>query len=94
LASRHLWNSALLDDTGYLWLFAVHVPGVEEKPEGWSCHVIDPEGRCLGTARLPVEKPRIRFGRLTGIQEDPETGAQRLVVYSIESAVRGVVYPR
>ncbi|MFC1540134.1 hypothetical protein ACFL41_01440 [Gemmatimonadota bacterium] len=89
-----LCDHAVLDDAGFIWLLDVLDRYKRQEGEGYLYHVIDPEGRYLGRARLPVEKPRISFGHLTGIQEDPETGEQHLVVYSINSVIDAVSYPQ
>lgn len=88
-----LCDHAVLDDAGFIWLLDVLDRYERQEGEGYLYHVIDPEGRYLGTARLPIEKPRIRFGHITGIQEDPGTGEQHLVVYAVESAQDDITYP-
>lgn len=89
-----LCDHAVLDDKGFIWLLDVLARYNREEGEGYLFHVIDPEGCYLGTTHLPVEKPRICFGRLTGIQEDPESGEQHLVVYSIQPGLDAISYPR
>jgi hypothetical protein len=88
-----LWNSARLDDAGFLWLFAVHVPGVEEKPEGWSCHVLDPEGCWLGRMVLPGTSLSIRFGHVVSTIRDPESGVEITTLYRLRPEPRGLDYP-
>ena len=62
--------------------------------EDWLFHVIDPEGRYLGSTGLPTGRPQIAGGRLMCFIEDPETGESTPTVFALRPAVEGFIYPQ
>ncbi len=88
-----LWNGGFIDDAGYIWLFAVHLPGVEEKPDGRSCHVLDPEGRYLGRTTLPGLVPIVRYGHMVSTIRDPESGENITTLYRMRPIPGDLDYP-
>jgi hypothetical protein len=87
-----LWSSVLVDDAGYIWLLDVWSAHQRSDDEGFNYHVVDPEGRYLGLAELPARRAQIRDNRLMTILEDPISGEAVPTVFSITSAVPGLVY--
>ncbi len=94
------WTRVHIDDRGYIWLLDVWENRdlwVNRDPLSWNegswvFHVIDPEGRYLGTARLPSQLIRICNGKLMTTVSDPETGADIPTVYQINSTPGGPEY--
>lgn len=87
------WRSASVDDAGYIWLRDVLDHAAFEHPRGYLYHVIDPEGRYLGTAYMPSTGWTIYQGCLLYIESDEETGERIPTVYRIVPAVPGLKYP-
>ncbi len=88
------WRWITVDDAGYIW--CLDVLSIEQHVDGelYSFHVIDPEGRYLGTAELPTTRPRIAGGKLTCFIDDPETGGRVPTVFKVTSTVEELAYPR
>lgn len=87
------WYWLFVDDLGYTWLLDVWAEEHRAEGDGWTFHVVDPEGRYLGVAELPASRPRVWAGRLMAIVEDPETEEMVPTVYSILPGDAGVEYP-
>jgi len=87
------WRNARVDDAGYIWLRDVLDHSAFEHEEGYLYHVINPEGRYLGTALLPTTVWTVYYGRLLYIDMDEETGARIPTVSRIVPAVSGLKYP-
>lgn len=87
------WRRISVDDEGYIW--CIDVLSLDQHMEGeeYLFHVIDPEGRYLGVAKLPSSQPRIAGGRLTCFIEDEETGSVVPSIFTLRSAVEGFIYP-
>ncbi len=91
-------GSLQIDDGGYLWIripaWAMD-PGTAE--EGAILYrVLSCEGEYLGMTRLPTDRrgrTGLTRGLLTAVEEDPETGAPRIVVWRIRPSVAGFTYP-
>jgi hypothetical protein len=88
-----LWRGGFIDDAGYLWLYSVHLPGVDEITDGRACHVIDPEGRYLGKSTLPGLIPIVRYGHMVSTIRDPESGENITTLYRMLPRPRDLVYP-
>jgi len=88
-----LFGWAMVDDAGYIWLTDVWSSWERSDEEGWTFHVVDPEGRYLGVAELPVSRGRIRGGRLMGTVTEPDTQALMPTVFRIRPLVEGLSYP-
>lgn len=88
-----LWRGGFIDDAGYLWLYSVHLPGVDEISDGRTCHVIDSEGRYLGTSTLPGLVPIVRYGHMISTIRDAESGENIITLYRIQPRPRGMAYP-
>ena len=54
--------------------------------------ILSPEGQYLGDTRFP-ENGVMNRGRFCAVRYDEETGEVDYVIYRIESAVPGFVYP-
>ena len=75
---RPLVAELLTDTDGNLWVANRLDPRTSE----WS--IFDPEGRWLGTVRLPV--PRVTWlerDLIVGVQRDPDTGVETVEVYRL-----------
>jgi hypothetical protein len=88
-----LWSGGFLDDAGYLWLYAIHLPGREDRPDGSRCYVLDPEGRFLGRSTLKGDRLTVRHGRLISVSRDEETGENIITVFRIRPLAEGLDYP-
>ena len=88
-----LWRGGFIDDAGYLWLFAVPLPGIDEKLDGRSCHVIDPEGRYLGKSTLPGLAPIVRYGHIVSTIRGPESGENITTLSRMRPRPRDMDYP-
>ncbi len=86
------WTRIHIDDRGYIWLLDVWENHDSRDEGGWVFHVMDPEGRYLGTARLPATMIRISNGRLMTVVTDPDTGADVPTVFQINSVPGGPEY--
>ena len=87
------WSWVHVDDKGYVWLLDVLSAHTRDEIDGWAFHVVDAEGRYLGTADLPASRPRIRDGRLMAVVEDEESGEMVPTVYAIRPGDDGLAYP-
>jgi len=88
------WRDVRVDDAGYIWLRDVLDHWAFEHERGYLFHVIDPEGRYLGTTNLPSDLGwTIYGGNLLHIDRDEETGARIPTVSRIVPAVPGLKYP-
>lgn len=87
-----LWRGGFIDDVGFLWLYSVHLPGIDEIQEGRSCHVLDPEGRYLGRSTLPGLAPVVRYGHLVSTIRDQESGENITTLYRLSPRPRDLDY--
>ena len=88
-----LWSGGFIDDAGYIWLYAVHLPGLDEKPDGRSCHVLDPEGRYLGRSTLAGLTPVVRHGHMVSTAMVNDAGEQITTVYRMRPIPGNLDYP-
>lgn len=91
--SRAPWNSAHLDDFGYIWLWEPHIRAVDEEESGTPVRVLAPSGEYLGECVLPAGIMGISRGLFIASQTDPETDLQHITVYRILPAIPGLSYP-
>lgn len=86
------WEGASWDNYGYIWLETTeHDTDRMEAGGGFLYMVLSPEGEYLGNTRHPLGN--ICYGRLLVISTDEETGVKNLIVYQIQSAISGFIYP-
>ncbi|MFC1628726.1 hypothetical protein ACFL3H_06385 [Gemmatimonadota bacterium] len=87
------WRRVTVDDHGWIW--CLDVASLEQHVEGelFLWHVIDREGRYLGTTGLPTASPRIAGGKVMCLIEDQETGEMAASVFTLRPAVEGFIYP-
>ena len=88
------YENVSVGDYGYFWLTDnpdYTAEGVMETPlRLW---VLSPEGEYLGDTRYPLMYGRVSRGYLCARQANEETGEIDYIIYRIESAVPGFVYP-
>ena len=87
------WRSGFVDNSGYVWLQVVNLPGESEQGEWARFIVLDPEGCYLGIVRLPDGRARIVGDYMLAVITDGATGEESLEVFRIHSAVQGLTYP-
>ena len=83
----------MADEHGWLWLLDARDETMHQEGADFLYHIVDTEGRYLGTALLPARTGIIQNGRFHTLLEDPETGDSIPTVLSLYPAVDGLVYP-
>lgn len=86
-------NSMQMDDVGYIWLSEIVSSTLHEDDDAFLDHVIDPDGRYLGTVEVPTRNFLVRGGELFAILTDPDTGEGIPTVFKIDPDVEGLAYP-
>lgn len=91
---KSYWQSALVDDAGFIWL-RMHRDYTREDPGARisSFMIFSPEGEYLGDATWPARVGNISKGHLITGQLNPITQEDRYIVYQIRPAVKGLKYP-
>ncbi len=82
-----------VDDAGWIWLTDVWTDYQEPDKATTTFHVIDDEGRYIGTTEIPATRFTIVEGRLLATIEDSETGALVPTVFRIVPNADGLIYP-
>ncbi len=88
------WRQVTVDDEGWIWCLDVRSQEEHVEGESYLWHVIDDEGRYIGTTGLPTTRPRIAQGKVMCFIVDPETGDRAATVFTLQPAVEGLIYPR
>ena len=92
--NKAFWTHMLIDESGFLLLqIPDHCEGSGNAEEGLTFRVINPEGEYLGITRFPPGRGIISQGHLLQTQVDPETDEMKILVFSIQPAVRGLSFP-
>ncbi len=86
------WQRFTVDDRGFTWLQDVVTTTEREEGDPWTFHVLDPEGRYLGTTRLPVARPSFSDGRVMGTVTDPDNGDTEVRIYRLRPRPAGFDY--
>ncbi|MFC1500054.1 6-bladed beta-propeller [Candidatus Zixiibacteriota bacterium] len=87
------WRRVTVDDQGWIW--CLDVASLEQHVDGelFLWHVIDREGRYIGTTGLPTASPRIAAGKVMCLIEDQDTGEIAASVFTLRPAVDELIYP-
>ncbi len=88
-----IWSRVMADEHGWLWLLDAADETLHEEGTDFLYHVVDADGRYLGTTLLPARMGVIRQGNLHALLEDPETGESVPTVMRLTPAIEGLVYP-
>ncbi len=87
------WSGGFVDDAGYVWLFAMFLPGDDYPPGVVTCFILDPDGCFLGKTTILNTRSTIVDGHLLTAVQDEETGELIPTVYRIRPAILGLKYP-
>jgi hypothetical protein len=88
-----VWNAAMVDDAGFVWLRAVAASIERPDAAGSVMHVVSPDGEYIGVTELPCQVQGFAQGLMLGYNRVEETGERIPVVYHITSAASGLEYP-
>jgi len=82
-----------VDDAGWIWLIDIWSDYTQPDKTTTTFHVIDDEGRYLGTTEIPATRFTIVNGRLLAVIENEATGARVPTVLRIVPNADGLIYP-
>lgn len=93
--TKPYWTNITIDGSGHIWLqVPEHSADRLAAGGGYLYRVISPEGEYLGDTRIPsIGRFIINRGRMLMNYFDCEAELPQLIVYQIEPAIEGFIYP-
>ena len=93
--TKPYYQGVSVDEYGYFWITDLPDYGLSTSPtDAIRMRLLSPEGEYLGDTEFPIFPMRLDNGQhLCTWYEDEETGETDYIVYRMEPAVPGFVYP-
>jgi hypothetical protein len=92
LETRGYWDSALVDDRGYIWLRIPETTEDRREAGGSAYHVLSPQGEHLGKTRTPATRGNVAQGRFLAVLTDPDTDERIPTIFRIHTVPEGFTY--